>query len=338
MEKEIKEVIYKGKTYNVTCPGKLIYSTINYLKFCQTDKRYEIVDQLDNCKELELLPGETHVKYLKRVYDLSELDYYTIVVCLGDESKLPKCTYINPYTGEKCNETREFRSLTPKKFQRTGKRAGIFYDGCKDHKNKAAAQNSQRENYKRGVTGLQKADRKSKIWRDKLSKAAKSQMARGDSIFSPDDVRREGLDSWKVYQSNPSIDVFKEIIEELSLDEFNLSIENCILIDKINYLRKGDPEDICYYYIAEFEDNDNIFKLGVTTNLDKRIIKGYHGFSYKNSNILMTGSRLEIAELEYKVKIKFKDYIILGNEAFDSKHKEEILNFINELITSSKTI
>lgn len=52
----------------------------------------------------------------------------------------------------------------------------------------------------------------------------------------------------------------------------------------------------------------------------------------------MTGSRLEIAELEYKVKIKFKDYIILGNEAFDSKHKEEILNFINELITSSKTI
>jgi len=335
---EIAKVNYKNKTYTVTCPGKLVYSSVKFVKGCRSDKRHEIVNQLNGCEELDLLPRETRENYLRRVYDLSEFEYYIIVVCLGDENKLPRCTYINPYTGEKCNHPREFRSLTPGKYQRTGRRAGIFFDGCSNHKNNAAAQNAQRENYKKGVTGLQKADRRSKKWREKLSRSAKKQMERGDSIFSPDDVRRPDLKNWKFYQSNPSIDSIKEIIKELDLDEYNLSIENCILIDKINYLRKGNPEDICYYYIADFEENDGIFKLGVTIDISKRINKEYHGFKYKNPDIIATGTRVEIAELEYKVKIKFRDYIILGNEGFDLKHRDEILNYIKELVASSKTM
>lgn len=333
-----EKVIYKGKEYIVYNPGEIIYSTKNYLRYCQTDKRFEIVDQLDECKELDLLPGETHVKYLQRIYGLTELEYYIIVVCLGKEENLPKCTYINPYTKEKCNNPRKFRSLTPKKFQRTGARAGIFYDGCTEHTNKAAVQNAQKENYKKGVTGLQKADRKSKVWRDKLSVHAKKQMAEGNSIFSPDNVRRSDIESWKSFQNFPSIDQFKEIVDELGLDEYNLNIENCILIDKLNYMRKGNPDDICSYYITDFENNDSLFKLGVTVDIDNRVKGNYHGLYYKNPTIIITSTRKEIAELEYQVKLKFKDYITFANEAFDVKYKDEILEFINEFIASSKTI
>lgn len=334
---EVAEVIYKNKTYTVTCPGELVYSKTRSVRGTK-DKRPEILDQLDECKELDLLPVESRKRYLQRVYGLSELDYYIIVVCLGDENKLPRCTYVNPYTGEKCNNFRAFRSLTPKKFPRTGRRAGIFFDGCNNHRNKAAAQNAQRENYKRGVTGLQKADRRSKKWRNKLSISAKKQMREGNSIFSPDDVRRPDLKNWKFYQANPSIDSIKEIIGELGLDGYNLSIENCILIDKINYLRKGSPEDICYYYVTDFVDNSSLFKLGVTVDISKRINKEYHGFRYRSPSIIATGTRVEIAELEYKVKIKFKDHIILGNEGFDFNYKDEILNYVKELVASSKTM
>jgi hypothetical protein len=332
------EVIYKNRKFNVTQPGKLVYSTVTFVKGCRTDKRMEIVDQLNGCKELTEWRYRSREGYLKEYYDITERDYYIIVVCLGDENKLPRCTYTNPYTGEKCTQFKEFRSLTPMKFQRTGRRAGIFFDGCKDHKNNAAVQNAQRENYQRGVTGLQKADRRSKVWREKLRKSAKRQMERGDSIFSPDSVRRPDIKSCKECVANPSISSVKEVIADLGLVDHDLSVENCILIDKLNYLRKGSPDDTCYYYIAEFEGDSSYFKLGVTINLNKRINRDYHGFRYKNPTTLMTGTRIEIADLEYKVKMKFKEYIVLGNEGFDLKYKDEILEYINELITSSKTM
>lgn len=55
----------------------------------------------------------SRIKYLQTKYGLTKLDYYIIVVCRGDESKLPRCTYVNPYTDEICNKPKKFRTLTP---------------------------------------------------------------------------------------------------------------------------------------------------------------------------------------------------------------------------------
>lgn len=121
-------VYYKDKMYNVTNPGELVYSTINYVRGCRTDKRFEILDQLNNCSEITYNKKgcESRVRYLETKYNLTELEYYIIVVCRGDESLLPRCTYINPYTGEKCDKPKKFRSLNPGLYQRTKNERGFF--------------------------------------------------------------------------------------------------------------------------------------------------------------------------------------------------------------------
>lgn len=330
-----EEIEYKGKIYNVTNPGEIIYSTKTLVRGLRTDKRYEIVDQLDGCSEIKFDRKTwqgSRVKYLQIRYGITELDYYIIVVCRGDESLLPKCSYVNPYTGESCNKPKKFRTLTPGKYQRTGKRKGIFHDGCSEHTRMAATQISQRENYIKGVTGLQKADRRSKEWRQKLSEHAKKQMENGESIFSPDEIRKSGIPSWKEFQY-PSMNYFREAAASLGLNNCELSLDKCILIDKVNFLSRGKPDDICVYYISSFEETEDIFKLGVTIDLEERIKKGeYHGYKYKTQEILFSSTRENIAEIEFNVKMKFKQYIILGNEGFESKYKDEILEYIKELI------
>lgn len=330
-------VRYKGKTYTVTNPGEIIYSLTKTVSGCRHDMRPEIVDQLDNNKELVYTQTrKSRRKYLEDKYGITELDYYIIVVCLGDESKLPRCSYQNPYTGEICNEIKKFRSLTPKKSQRTGNRLGIFHDGCENHCNRAAAQISQKDNYKKGVTGLQKADRTSKEWRKKLSDSAKRQILSGKSIFSPDDIRDKNIKSVKEFNTNPSIDFYKLTAKRLGLDIDNLSIDNCILIDKENFLRKGSLNDNCFYYITTFKETSEYFKLGVSVDINKRSNKPYHGYTYDKCEVIFSSTRETIAEIEYQVKLKFKDLISLGNEAFRMTDKEIIMSFIDELLISYK--
>lgn len=327
MNKEI--ITYKNKQYEVTNPGILMYSSTKLSRGKASCRYPEIVDQLDNCSEIPYHPGR--IGYLKEKYNLTELEYYIIVVCKGDESKLPRCSYVNPYTGEKCNEPKKFRTLVPGRFQRTKVRMGIFHEGCEKHANNAAAQKAQRENYKKGVTGLQKADRKSSVWREKLSKHAKKQMKEGRSIFSPGEVRDSEIPSAASFGTN-SIDVYKNIAKENNIPCDELTIENMILMDKLRYLEKGNSTDLCTYYITLLEGRDDVFKVGVTIDVNRRIKTDYHGFYYTNTIKLFTSTRENIADLEYKVKLKFKDYIILGNEGFDISVREEMLKFIKELI------
>lgn len=312
-----KIITYKGVTYVVTSPGEIIYD-LNLIG--KKGNPLQILDQLDN---LSVIGRRSRVKYLKDKYNLTELDYYIIVVLEGDESKLPVCSYVNPKTKVKCNNLQKFRSLAPT-------RGNIFYDGCNDHISNVAAQIKQKECYKRGVTGLQKANRRSKVWRDKLSKSAKKQMQEGNSIFSPDNIRRPDI---KKPISNIKISGYNKIFTELGIDRNNASIEDLILIDKKMFLNKGDLNDTCYYYVVFF-DNSNIFKLGVTSNIDSRIKRGYHGLKYDKLSVLFESTREIIAELEYKVKIKYKDYICFNNEGFSIDIKDEILNYIRDLIES----
>lgn len=315
MAENIKLINYKGKSYTVTNPGQLIYDSD---KIRNNGKPLQILDQLNNLSKINTRKRSS---YLKRTYNLTELEYYIIVVLEGDESKLPICSYINPKTKEKCSNIRKFRSLVPS-------RGDIFYDGCEHHTSNVAAQIKQRENYKKGTTGLQKADRKSKIWREKLRKHAIKQMKEGNSIFSPDSIRRKDIPK---PISSIKISGYNKIFSELGIDKDNATIEELILVDRNMFLNKGNPKDICYYYIVDFRDSD-MFKLGVTANIDSRIKRGYHGLKYENISILFKSTREIIAEIEYKVKLEFKDYICFGNEGFSLNKKDIILNYIKELI------
>jgi hypothetical protein len=337
---ETEIVIYNGKQYNVTNPGILLYSKTKCIRGSRVDRRPEIVDQLDGCSEIEGFKSRgVRKEYLKNRYGLTDFDYFMIVYCKGDESKLPKCTYVNPYTGEKCNKPKKFRSLTPGKAQRTGKRLGIFHTGCEEHANNAAAQIAQRENYKRGVTGLQKADRNSKVWREKLRIHALKQMDEGRSIFSKDQIRDENIPSVKEFSCNPSITFYKGIAIRLSKDE-TISVENCIELDREVYIRRGNPDDVCYYYLSKFNETDKYFKLGVTINLENRAkTKDYHGYTYDPYSMkeLFSADRITIANLEYDIKIKFKDKISLGNEGFLIEDLDEIMLYIEERINYYKS-
>lgn len=310
-----KIIKYKDTIYNVTSPGEIIYD-INIVG--KKGNPLQILDQLDN---LSVIGRKSRKKYLKNKYNLTELDYYIIVVLEGDESRLPVCSYINPKTKVKCNNPQKFRSLAPK-------RGNIFYDGCEDHIINVAAQIKRRECYKKGITGLQKADRRSKTWREKLRKHAIKQMQEGNSIFSPDDIRRSDI---KKPTSNIKVSGYNKIFDELNIDRNNAAIEDLILIDKKMFLNKGNLNDTCYYYVVFF-DESNIFKLGVTSNIDSRIKRGYHGLKYDKFSVLFKSTREVIAELEYKVKLEYKDYICFNNEGFSIEVKDEILNYIENLI------
>lgn len=209
----------------------------------------------------------------------------------------------------------------------------MFFFGCDNHTYHASNQISQKENYKKGITGLQKADRRSKIWRKRLSDHAHKQILEGKSIFSPDNIRDKNIPPAGL--TTGSIPKYKETIKTLGLDINIDEIENRILLDKERYLMRGNIDDICYYYITFFEETDDYFKLGVTTNIERRSKDKYLGYTYKSFKILYSANRSIIADIEYKVKLKFKDKIILGNEGFSITDKDIILEFVNGLINNN---
>lgn len=325
-------VIYKNKKYTVTNPGELVFSKTRRITKSKDKETFEIVDQLNNCSEIK----NYRRVYLMNTYGITELEYYIIVVLRGDETQLPKCEYISPYTGEICNNPKKFRTLVPGVYQKTGNKQDIFFCGCVEHSLNAAAQKSQTENYIRGVTGLQKADRNSRAWREKLSAHAKKQMEEGRSIFSPDNIRDKSIPGVDTFRLNATgIGMYEDIANRLGISilDFKDPLEYWIFLDKEYYIYRGNPEDVCHYYITMFEENDTLFKLGVTNDLETRSIGySYHGMTYLNPSILFTSSRKIIANLEYDVKLYFKNKIKLGHEAFSVQDKDEILKFINERI------
>jgi len=323
----IEEIEYKGSRYRVWNPGGLVFSTSRKLS---GSNKFEILDQLDELKDLKFTKHtRSRSKYLKEKYGLSEQDYYIIVVLKGDETKQPRCPYEHN-NGKVCMKYCKFRSLIP--TTNKGKPLGIYFTSCEEHINRTAPQLAQKERVLLGTNNLQHTDRRSKSWRKKLSISAKNQIASGNSIFSPDDVRRSDLPSYIGYVSN----------KNTSIKNYSDKIEISILIDKERYLLKGDQNDICYYYITDLIDLDGIgseyIKLGVTNNIDRRYSetnkdnRKYHGYYYGEIESLFSGPRTVVAELEYQVKLKFIKDIVLGTEGFLRAKKEEIIDFINNYL------
>ena len=168
------------------------------------------------------------------------------------------------------------------------------------------------------------------VWREKLRQHALKQMEEGNSIFSPDEIRRPDIPK---PISSVKISGYNLTAKKLGIEPDTATIEELILIDKENYLRKGEPNDVCIYYLAYLKNEPNIIKLGVTTDLLARSKKGYHGKEYIKTEVLFEGTRVQVANVEYEVKMKFKNSISLGNEGFLLDVEKEIRDFIEELIS-----
>jgi hypothetical protein len=63
------------------------------------------------------------------------------------------------------------------------------------------------------------------------------------------------------------------------------------------WLSLGNENDRCQFYIATTSDNK--FKFGITSNIDQRSI----WMGYKNYKILFEGTRIQVGDLEYYIKL-----------------------------------
>lgn len=64
-------------------------------------------------------------------------------------------------------------------------------------------------------------------------------------------------------------------------------------------------------------------------------IKLFSDDEYINIESLFVGSKLDVAELEYRVKLKFSKFAIKGTEYFNLGMKDEIITELNRLLSST---
>lgn len=92
------------------------------------------------------------------------------------------------------------------------------------------------------------------------------------------------------------------------------SIESNIRKARTQFINKGSLDDECYFYLAI--TNDNKLKYGITADIISRPdIEYLNNNSYKTIHLIYSDSRLNIANFETKIKLKFngKEYIEFDN-------------------------
>lgn len=94
------------------------------------------------------------------------------------------------------------------------------------------------------------------------------------------------------------------------------------------FINKGNPDDVCNFYITEVPDSD-LIKIGVTNDIKSRsFMNNISGFEYTNTEIIFTSDRISIADLEMEVKIDLHHLAVEGLEYFDKTNKAQIIDYI----------
>ena len=309
-------VRYNNKEYFVKSPGVLLRNDKNYL-----------LDQLH--KDLPCM-GRYRTEYLLNNYNLSEFDYYLIVMCLGDINNIPLCEY------EGCNNHKKFNTLG------ITKKVPILSKGCCEKHSKNLARKDDWIRYNKiGKNPLENVDWSS-IWTtERRIQASNRELEKVKNGTHPwllknsKEFREKLIEEGK----NPIVNMWKsrdEIISP-SLDIYDPKkmndIDYVLFSEKESFKNRENKDDICQFYIAELDDNS--FKIGVTKDVENRIKKNrYHKMKYKNTKVLYESNRVEVAELEYKIKRKFIKKVKLGTESFSMNDYDEILEYINSLINN----
>lgn len=93
-----------------------------------------------------------------------------------------------------------------------------------------------------------------------------------------------------------------------------------------------------YLYYSEFKYDDSVFKIGISVNPEDRWSKA----KYINCKILAEGTVEYISNLEFMIKKKFIDRLVLESEypteTFRKESYNEITEYINEIIKSDITL
>lgn len=307
------EVTYKEKHYDVTNPGELLKDSKGYL-----------LDQLD-----DKLPsmGRYRRQYLYTKYNLTELDYYIIVMLSGSEDNLPKCEF------EGCECHKQFNSLLI-----TAKEPIFEIGCCKEHTRILTNRISGRRLIAEGRSPIFKAIAAMKIddaFREQRRQAALKQVANGKHPWQEGNRSKKILDAQETLRNNLQHNSVEYSTASKTLDDI-------LLNDKITYENRGDENDICYLYITYLDNHPDLVKIGVTIDINSRTKTKYHGGHYINPRILYKSTRIIISNLEYEIKKNFKKDIKLGTESFSKTLENDIIKFIEEQIkfieSSSTTI
>lgn len=311
----ITKVYYKGKEYNVYKLGEIL----------RDDKGY-LIDQIGSNGDKSM--GFKWKKYLRDALNLTQEDYYMIVVLGGDINKLPDC----PYEG--CKNKVKFGSLG------NGHKDKLLCKGCCEKHSRSLA---EKENNKIRIDNrthhLLKDNRgdhftkSEEYYSEVASKRALKQVENGSHPWSGENgsklfKKRVKEGTIFLFDSEYSSSLQKQRLRDGVHQFLNKEID--LKADRSFFLNKGNPDDTCYFYISTIKgDNDNI-KIGVTEDPEYRV-HFHHMMEYSSIEVIKSGPRDYIANLEYKVKLKFINLSVIGTETFPKDMREEILEFVNTL-------
>lgn len=311
----ITKVYYKGKKYNVHNLGEILRDSKGFL-----------IDQLDD--ESGKSMGFRWKKYLRDKLNLTQEDYYTIVVLGGDVSKFPDC----PYEG--CNNKVKFGSLG------NGSRDKLLCKGCcEKHSRSLAEKENNKIRLENGTHHLLKSNREDhftkgeEYYSNVASKRALKQVSDGLHPWSGENgsklfKRRVENGTIFLFTSEYSSNLQKQRLKDGTHQFLDKKVD--LKADKSFFLNKGNLTDICYFYIATLKGDDNNIKIGVTED-PEYISHFHHMVEYNSIEIIKSGYREYIAELEYKVKLEFINSSVIGTETFPKGMRDEILKFIDTL-------
>lgn len=332
----VKIVYYKGVEYSVYSPGILL-----------RNEKGRLFDQLR--PDLRYM-GRYHSVYIKNNYNLTDYDYYVIVVCGGDENNIPRCEL------EGCNNPRQFNSLG------VAKKIPTLSTGCCVHHTRVIARKNSWIKWKsmginpaidfgakRKWTEEQRQEHSAYL--KQLAREGKHQWCKENSQEFRKKAIADGknpiVNYWNLVKkirenNNPS----KEDLEKLDsfgfkfdfnkdLDLFNpkkmTDLSYVLKSERESFKHRDNPDDICYFYITDL--SEELFKIGVSKNVNNRIKATYHEkYKYHDTEVLFSGTRNQVADLEYNVKVKFFTKLALGTETFNKKHYSEIREYIDQEI------
>lgn len=255
-----------------------------------------LLDQLSEDKSK--LIGYRKQLYLMNTYSITPEDYYIIVVLYGDESLKPTCKL------DSCNNIPKFNidTMSYRDFC------------CRSH----VATYTNLIGMANGTNRWIITNREN--WINPFSGKFGSELSRSVQLRLVD----EGRHPWSGERGS-----------KLQREKLNngthpfLKRETEIKGARRLFELKGSPDDKCYFYIAEENKNPGVIKIGVTSDISKR--KGHFGNYYNKYEVILTDTRMKIAEVEFLVKMNFIGRTLKGDEYFSQDMKSEILDFVNSL-------
>ena len=339
-------VNFNGKDYLVYNPGVIL--------------RYgrKVIDQLKD--GITPMPKNLNI-YIKSTYNLTPEEYYIIVVLRGDNnSKERYCQYPG------CNNELEFVKIID--GYRVGCcRSHAHYLQCMrniEEGTNPIGGELGRSNRKKWIdegkhygSSKENSERMRKINLEKVANGTnpflskfglqKSRIENGTHNFLSQESKDNTSNRMKelakegkhAFQSEELIQKNKDRIKSLvEKNEFHLQkLENKLKANKASFLSKGKSDGLFHFYIAETKNK--LLKIGCTDSIDGRVrrseIKLFSDDEYINIESLFVGSKLDVAELEYRIKLKFSKFAIKGTEYFNLGMKDEIITELNRLLSST---